>query len=391
VNSTAGDLLLRGARALTGEPEASLLIADGRIAAVGDDANRQPSARAARVVDCRGLLLAPGFIDLQVNGAAGFDVTSDPASLWRVAEALPRFGVTAFLPTVITSAEGTVERAVAILADGAPAGFCGATPLGLHVEGPYLSPERRGVHDESLLRTPDTGAGVGWTRDAGVRLVTLAPELPGALDLVRRLVADGVVVSVGHTAASFDEAHAAVDAGATYATHLFNGMPPLHHRSPGAVAALLLDERVTVGVIADGVHVHPAMVDLAWRVAGPRRFSAVTDAVASMGATAGQYPLGAASLDAASHDAARVGDRLAGGTQDLATIVRNVLAFTGASPADAVATVTTVPSRLLGLPAPALAVGSAADLVLLTTELRVAATIVGGRLAWSDPELRPWP
>src|ERR687891_613250 len=225
---------------------------------------------SARRLDASGLLVVPGFLDLQCNGAVGVDITAEPERLWDVAAALPQWG-----------------------GAGDPAGPAGArpvaVPLGLHLEGPFLAPERRGAHPAEHLRAPDAAmvADERWTRDAGVALVTLAPELPGALDLVRTLVAAGVVVSAGHSSASAEQATVAIDAGVTAVTHLFNAMGPLHHRDPGLAGVALTDERVRVGAIADGVHLHPTAVALAARALG-ERLCLVTDAVAALGMPEGR-------------------------------------------------------------------------------------------------------
>jgi N-acetylglucosamine-6-phosphate deacetylase len=344
-----------------------------------------------RVLDAAGLTAAPGYIDLQVNGAAGHDITSDPESIWAVGRSLVRHGVTAFLPTVVTSPPETVERARVVLRAGPPADYLGAIPLGLHVEGPFLSPERRGVHDESLLRLPDATRVRDWRPESGVRLVTMAPELPGALPIIGDLAARGIVVSAGHSAARYDEMRAAVDAGVRYATHLFNAMAPLGHREPGLVGALLEDDRVTIGMVADGIHVHPAVVRLARRLVGPDRLNVVTDALAALDAADAPSHLGGTEV-AVDGPEARIGGRLAGGLVGLDAIVRNLVTFCGIGAAEAVHSVTAVPARLLGLSDPRDLVqpGRCADITLLTHDLHVAATIIGGRIAWTDREVVAW-
>ena len=286
------------------------------------------------------------MIDLQVNGAAGHDLTADPTSVWAVGAALPRWGVEAFVPTLVSAPDSVIEAAQAALRAGPPRGYAGAMPLGLHVEGPFISPARSGAHPPANLRLPHA---TDWAPETGVRMVTIAPELPGALELIAVLARRGIVVAIGHTDATFDEARAGIDAGATYATHLFNAMAPLDHRAPGPIAALLADARVTIGLIVDGIHVHPAMIDLVWRTVGRDRVSVVTDAMAALGMPAGRYSLGAVDVEVDAAGAARTDGRLAGATVGLDAAVTNLQAFTGASAADALATVTTVPSRLLRL------------------------------------------
>jgi N-acetylglucosamine-6-phosphate deacetylase len=221
--------------------ERGSVVVDGdRIVAVGT-AVEAPAADGARVLDAGGRILAPGFIDVQLNGAFGHDFTADPPTIWQVAAGLPRYGVTAFLPTIITSPLEQVEAGLRVVQQGRPEAFRGAEPLGLHAEGPFLNPKKKGAHNERHLRLPTPEAVADWSPASGMRLVTMAPELPGALEVIRALVARGVVVSTGHSMATFEEAVAGFDAGARYGTHLFNAMPSLGHRDLGLPGALLAD------------------------------------------------------------------------------------------------------------------------------------------------------
>jgi N-acetylglucosamine-6-phosphate deacetylase len=331
-------------------------------------------------VDAAGSILAPGLIDLQLNGAFGADFTADPQTIWDVAVRLPQYGVTSFLPTFVTSPLGTVTAAQATLGRS-PSGFCGAAPLGLHLEGPFLNPRKRGAHNPAHLRQPNLSTVSDWSPQNHVRLVTLAPELPFALDLVKCLREQGVIVSAGHSMATFEEACAGLDAGITYGTHLFNAMPALDHRAPGLAGALLTDPRVTVGVIPDGVHLHPAVVKLIWQSKGPAGVNMVTDAMAALGMPPGQYNLGdfIVTVDGTS---ARLGDsRLAGSILSLDQALRNFIAFTGCSLSEALMTVTTTPARVLGLTDRGqIAPGFIADMVLLTPDLHIVKTFVGGQI-----------
>jgi N-acetylglucosamine-6-phosphate deacetylase len=340
-------------------------------------------------LDATGLLVAPGFIDLQCNGAVGVDLTAEPERLWQVAAALPRWGVTAWLPTVVTSPPDVRARAFAALRSGPPPDAVVASPLGLHLEGPFLAPERRGAHDARHIVAPSTDVidGEGWSRDAAVALVTLAPELPGALGLVRRLVDRGVVVAAGHSSATASQATAAADAGVTYVTHLFNAMAPLHHREPGLAGVALTDGRMHVGVIADGLHVAPSMVALAARALGDR-LSLVTDAVAALGAPPGAPPgrvrLGRlTAVVSAADGAVRLPDgTLAGSVLSLDRAVRNLVAFAGVPLSEAVRATTSTPAAVLGLAdRGVVAPGAVGDLVLLTEAGEVVATVVAGRVA----------
>jgi N-acetylglucosamine-6-phosphate deacetylase len=289
------------------------------------------------------------MLDLQVNGAGGFDLTTDPESLWRVGAVLPQFGVSAFLPTLVSPSFAIVDRARAAWAAGAPPGYEGATPLGWHVEGPFISPSRAGVHDPNSLQSPDAGAVADWSPATGVRMVTLAPELPGALEVVEVLVRSGVVVSAGHSAATYDEARAGFDAGIRSVTHIFNAMPPLDHRKPGLVGAALEDERVTIGLIPDGLHVHPAMCALVHKAVGPDRLAIVTDAVAGLGMPPGTYRLAGRECVVDGESARLPDGGLAGSVLRMDRAVRNLAAFARISEADAALAATAVPERLLGL------------------------------------------
>ena len=363
---------------------------NGRIQAVGPAADIPCPPGAARL-DAGGQALVPGLIDLQLNGGWGDDFTADPASIWRAAARLPRYGVTAFLPTIITAPKQTVVQARAALRQP-PAGFRGAQPLGLHVEGPFLNPAKKGAHNPAHLRLPTLADAADWSPEKGVRLVTLAPELPGSLALIEALAARGVVVSAGHSLATAAQAQAGFAAGVRYGTHLFNAMPALHHREPGLAGALLADPRVTVGLIPDGLHVHPLLVELVWRATDGAadaerhgRLNLVTDAMAALGMPPGVYRLGAFEVTVDGQEARLADGTLAGSTLALDGALRNLLAFTGCTLAAALPSVTSTPAALLGLAGQkgAIAPGADADLALLGPDLQVATTLVGGHVVYA--------
>jgi N-acetylglucosamine-6-phosphate deacetylase len=291
----------------------------------------------------------PGLVDIQVNGAAGIDLTAEPHRLWEVAAALPAYGVVAFVPTIITSDPAAREAALAAFRAGPPAGWAGAEPLGLHFEGPMIAPTRKGAHPEHWLRPPSPDLVDGWSREAGVLMATIAPELPGALEVIATLASRGVVVSIGHTAADTATVAAAVDAGARYLTHLGNAMPPLTAREPGPVGAAFGGD-LHAGLIVDGHHLDPLFVRTAWRALGPERFVCVSDTTAALGLPEGRTRLGDQDVVVAAGTVRLEDGTLAGSAASVADCLRVLIRQTGCTVAEALATATTTPLALLGLP-----------------------------------------
>jgi N-acetylglucosamine-6-phosphate deacetylase len=365
--------------------DADVVVEGDRIAAVVEHDRRGGGAAVAHedadVLDAGGRVVAPGFIDLQVNGGYGIDLAREPERVGELSRRLAVHGVTSWLPTLVSTDPPTRTRfldAVAAARSAPVAG--GSRPLGAHLEGPVLAPALAGAHRIEHL-TAAAELTVELDRLAGVVLLTLAPELPGALDLVAAAVERGIVVSVGHTGAPAETIHRAADVGATYATHLFNAMGGLHHRSPGPAGAVLADERLTAGLILDRHHLHDDIVTLAWRVLGPHRASLVSDATAALGLAPGETALAGQPVHVAA-EAVRTADGVLAGTRfALDDAVRNLLAVTGCPLVDALHTVTTVPARLLRLDdRGAIAPGAVADLVVLDERVEVVATVLAGRV-----------
>jgi N-acetylglucosamine-6-phosphate deacetylase len=355
----SGTVALTGGRVVGpfGLEAADVIVSNGVITSIGPPQGR-PGA-TGEVLDAKGLLIAPGFVDLQCNGGYGIDLAMEPERLWELAALLPRQGVTSFLPTIVSSPPGIVDRALSAIRRR-PGGFRGAEPIGLHLEGPMLNPARRGAHVQANLRSASLALIEGWSRAAGVAMVTLAPELRGALEVIRTLRHRGVVVSAGHTDATTTEMVAALDAGVTMCTHLFNAMAPFAHREPGPVGVTLADERITAGLIVDGLHVHPTAVAAAWTALGPNRLAIVTDSVATP------------------EEARTPSGRLAGSVVPIDEAVRNLVAFTRCSSIEAVGCASTTPARLLAAATGRVVAGAPADLVLLTSDLYVAGVVVAG-------------
>ena len=329
-------------------------------------------------------VLVPGLVDMQINGCFGVDfVAADPAGWAEVSARLPETGVTSFVPTFITA---PVPDLVAGLRRTAalPADLGGARVLGVHVEGPFLSPDRHGAHDPALLRDPTPEAVDALIEAAPglLRMHTLAPERPGALAAIRRLVDAGVLVSVGHSDATAEQTEAAADAGARLVTHLFNAMRPLHHREPGVVGQGLADPRLTCGLIADLHHVAAPICRLAF-AAAPGRIVLVTDAVAAAGMPPGTYDLGGQQVSVDPLGLPRRPDgTIAGSGLRLDAAIANVVAA-GVDLRSAVDAASRLPADILGRPdLGRIEAGGTADLVWLGDDLSARATWLAGRLAF---------
>lgn len=340
---------------------------------------------AADVVVSAGLI-TPGYIDLQLNGAFGHDLTADPGQVTDVAQRLPANGCTSFLPTVICSPLERYAPLAATIEDARRQQTGGATILGLHVEGPLFNPQRAGAHAPDLIRPADQRTLNTLLALPNVAMVTLAPELPGAPGVIEALVARGIVVSAGHSQASALRASLAFDGGVTAVTHLFNAMSGSGHRTPGLAAAALAND-VVCGLIVDGVHVDPVLVRLAYRAKGWRQLALVTDAMMAAGIGDGDYHLGGRVVQVRDGEARLPDGTLAGSTLALDQAVRNMVAFAGCSAAEAVCMASTTPARLLGLAHKGtLTAGADADLLVLDEDLGVRQTWIKGQLAYQVME-----
>ena len=339
-------------------------------------------SRAADV-DLGAVTLVPGFVDAHVHGGGGASFTeATDRALTTVVEAHLAQGTTTMMASLVTDTVPALESTVRALADATRDGVL----AGVHLEGPWLSPHHAGAHDVSLLRDP-AAPDVQRLLEAGdgvVRMVTVAPELPGGLDAIRRVVGAGVVAAVGHTDATYDVARAALDAGASVGTHLFNAMRGLHHREPGPPTALLEHPDAFVELVSDGVHVHPAVLRLAMN-AKPHQALLVTDAMAAAAAEDGEYRLGPMAVQVRDGVARLAGSgAIAGSTLTMAAAVRYAVRVAGLPLPDVVRAATTTPATMLGLSrVGALRPGYRADLVALDEDLRVARVMRAGR--WVPP------
>ena len=378
-----------GARLFDGErffDDHALVVEDGVIRALVDVSERP---RGGEEIDCGGGVLAPGLIDWQINGGGGVLFNAEPTvgGISRIARAHRRDGVTGFLPTVVTDAPEVLASALEAARE-ARASVPGA--LGIHVEGPFIDPRRKGIHPPQWIRPMrESDAEALIAGREGAMVVTLAPaSVP--LALVARLAGSGIVVSLGHAEASAEEASAVFDAGARAATHLFNAMSPLHSREPGVVGAVLSDPRVLCGLIADGEHVHPVACRAAIAAKGPGGIALVSDAMPPSAGGPDSFELQGRTITRVGRKLVDETGTLAGAAITLIDAVRYVVTTLGLPLASALAMATATPARLLGLDdrIGRLAPGFAANMVHLGGALDVRAVWMDGRQVVADGELR---
>ncbi|KAK8797003.1 hypothetical protein WA588_001128, partial [Blastocystis sp. NMH] len=348
---------------------------------------------ADEVIDAKDMIVCPGFIDIQINGSFGYDF-SDPTitmdQIHHVTRNLLASGCTAICPTIITSAFETYHRNLQLFAYQEGSVENGAAILGAHCEGPFISPQRSGAHPPEYVRDPKEGKKSVlecYGDVSNIRLVTMAPELEGALDAYKFLTSKGITVSMGHTAAHLNQAIDGVSAGATLMTHLFNAMSPFHHRDPGIIGVLGMPTELSpyYSIIVDGIHIHPFAVRFAWKADG-ERCVLITDAMAAAGLPDGHYKLGRQNVVVADNKAVleENHDTLAGSIVHIDACVRNYVKFTNCSIEEALRNATINPARAAHIhhKKGSLDANMDADFIFLDDQLNVHATFVGGDLAW---------
>jgi N-acetylglucosamine-6-phosphate deacetylase len=384
-------IALVNARVLTPDeeiPRATVILEEGRIAAVGEGL---PPPTGAQIIDLGGLTLASGFIDIHVHGGGGFSLMSeDREEVRSYARWVVSKGVTAFLITLAAARRPQMERWLAVAGSIGESVSGGAWPLGVHLEGPFVNPKRKAALPAEGLRPPDVGELLAHVRAAQgrLKLVTLAPELAGARELIAAARDQGVVVSIGHSDATYEEALEAISLGVTQATHCFNAMRPFHHRDPGCLGAIFVSPQVAAELIADGVHVHPGAMALLLRAEGPQRTILVTDGVAPAGLGPGAYSLADRQIEVTSGVSTLADGTIAGSVSTMDQMVRNLVRLGLASLQEALRMASLNPAAAVGLAGGKgrIAPGFDADLVALDEGLEVAMTFVGGKLAFCRPK-----
>ncbi len=354
------------------------------LAPQSDEIQTDPGTQFINVPE--GFVVAPGYIDLHINGAFGHDFTNNPRQITAVARNLPRFGITSFLPTLVSSPLAEYTAAVETVKEIHQEAEMAAT-LGLHLEGPYLNRAKAGSHVVRFLRSPDPAELLYFDPEV-IRILTLSPELPGAISFIRAIQEQGIIVGIGHSTATFDETMAAAEAGASWGTHLFNGMGTMHHRHPGIVGALLTDDRLRLGLIADKVHIHTALLRLTAVAKQANGVTLVSKALSAAGMPLGDYKLGSQSVKASSVGVRLPNGTLAGSLEMLDQAVRNMVNTAKRPLTEALQMASQTPAELLKLPDKGkLAPSYLADIIILDKELNVCLTMVRGKIVYRQPNL----
>jgi len=365
-------------------PSPCILIEDGKVTSVRSQ--QEAELPRGKILDFKDKVLAPAYLDLHLHGSSGHDVMeADDAALMAVETMLACRGVAAYLPTTVTAAEDRTLRALEHLGKairkGAQPGR--STPLGIHLEGPFIRCAKRGVHPPEHLIEPSPEKLQRYWEASGetLRMLTIAPEVPGALETIRHARQLGIHCSLGHSNATYEEAIAGISAGANHATHTFNAMRALDHRDPGILGAVLQHRELTADIIADGIHVHPCVVDLFIRAKGLDRAILITDAISATGMPEGRYDLGGLEVEVKNQRCEYKG-KLAGSILTLERAIRNVMVFCQLGLQDALRLATVNPATLIGVSEQrgSITPGSRADIVVLTPEGQLVQTILSGEV-----------
>ena len=361
----------------------SVLIEDGIIGRVGQI---DSAAQCDNILDAKGRTIAPGFIDVHIQGAGGADILdATPEALKTISQTCARFGTTSFLATTVFTPDQE-NKHLAVAGDYVGRDLAGANLLGIHLEGPFISPQKKGMILPECISAPSLQLleKIQDVTNGRLRMMTIAPELPGSTPIIERLVSSGVVASLGHSNATYEQTLAGFDAGISHVTHLFNAMPPLHHRSPGPLIAIFQAESVTAQLICDGVHIHPSVLKLAFGLLGPQRVIPITDGMQAIGLPDGKYFYNGIEYEARDGTARYKDGTLIGTALGLSQLLQRLITFTGCPPDVAIKTVTENPARLLGIEKRKgfIAPGKDADVILLDRDYSVNTTIVGGKVVY---------
>jgi N-acetylglucosamine-6-phosphate deacetylase len=379
----AGTLLTPAHRVSPGR-----VIIDGNSIVEAGDAESIRIPTAAETIDASQWIVAPGFIDPHIHGCGGVDIMEGSwEAINAVSRIVVRHGTTTFLPTTVSAPTETLNRAVENLGVLMTKSFEGAQPIGIHLEGPFISVTKRGTHKATNLAAPDASLLERWIQlsSQSIRLLTVAPELEGIHDVTELAKASRITVAMGHSNATLEQARIACLQGICYAVHTFNAMRELTHRNPGIAGEVLVNDGIFAEIIADGIHVHPSVVRLFARAKQKSRVLLVTDAISATDMPDGQYILGTDSVEVVDGVCRDAEGRLAGSTLSQEIALKNFVQWTGWTLEDALLGVTANPAKALGLDKKGvIAPGADADIAIMDRNFRVVKTLVGGKLVWTS-------
>jgi len=364
-----------------------VMIEKGKIVTITDPDKNLSTLKNIEVIEARDKFVVPGFIDLHVHGGGGADVMDgEYESIKQIALTQSHFGTTAFLPTTMTMSKGKMIKSLKSIQEAKIKGTGTAQIVGIHLEGPYINLEKKGAQNEEDIVKPSIEEFLEYNQASGhlIRLVTLAPEMPGAMEFIRWLYQEDIIASAGHTNATYQQMQDAIQAGLTHITHLFNAMRGLHHREPGVVGAALTDPGLTAEIIADGIHIHPIILKMIHQMKGAKKVVLVTDAMRATGLQEGAYDLGGQEVMVAGEQAKLKDGTLAGSVLTMDKAVRNMVTKAGISLQEAVQMASYNPAKSLGIDDKkgSLKPGKDADIVILNKNFEAELTMVSGQVVF---------
>lgn len=338
----------------------------------------------SEVIDAEGNFISPGFIDIHIHGAGGYDTMDGTVdSINNISKIIAKRGVTSFVPTTMTVDAAKIKKSLKAVRTCMNEGTEGAAVLGTHLEGPFLNEKSKGAHDVRFIKKPDIDFFIDLVEDdfSVVKRVTIAPEIYGAIDFISFLVGHGITASIGHSDGSYDDVMRAIGSGASHSTHLYNAMRGFAHREPGVVGAIF-DSRITTEFIADGIHIHFAAIRTALAVKGFQNCALITDAMSACCMEDGEYSLGGLNVFVKNGEARLAGGTLAGSTLTMDTAVRNIMRNTGLNIVEAVSMASSVPAKISKVDGHKgyIKHGYDADIIIFDGDINVKSTIIGGRL-----------
>jgi N-acetylglucosamine-6-phosphate deacetylase len=367
--------------------ESCVLVSEGKIVGIKEQKEVDPSEYD--IVNFKKSIIVPGFIDIHTHGVVGHDSMETDIKIFNTeSKFYAKHGVTSFVPTTMAQSKKDTMLAIKTIREASYLKMAGAKIIGIHLEGPYFNLEKKGAQPGKYIRDADLDELQDFMKASNnfVVIVSLAPEIEKALEAIRFLSGRGITISLGHTNATYEEANRGIDAGATHATHIFNGMRPYHHREPGVIGAVLLDNRVTCEVIADLIHLHPRTIELTYKLKGPDRMILVSDSMGATGLNDGNYQLGGEKVIVKDSVARLENGSLAGSTLTLDKALRNIVNVVGIPFKDALRMITYNPTREISLERNigSISIGKMADLVVLDESLKVKATFIEGKMVFGD-------